>query len=335
MTLDCFQIDVSFKRVKGEINEFEINTYDSKHHLILSFCRVFTNVFTAEGYHRLFSSLFQIVHEVSGQHMQFKHIHGQGIGCILADLDAAQAKGLGLVLHDLDSEKSWKIHLTYILKSCLIHFERNLFHKKFSTSTKNLIRQIPNATKWLSYYQQPYVLASLNKYVSNVDHEIWNKSGSDTNNAETAHSMVNREGKQLKLLSAILKGKRYNIRCYTTIETHDKKGVPYTHRDKTSRTQKNKESLDNKLPKSSKKRNLSPSSSRTSVKSKKNHEREDILSDNEELLKEICKKNLELELKEKEILLKEREVKARIEEAEARMMEAKAKALELENRNKC
>ena len=33
ITLNCFQIDVSFKRVKGEINEFEINTYDSKHHL--------------------------------------------------------------------------------------------------------------------------------------------------------------------------------------------------------------------------------------------------------------------------------------------------------------
>lgn len=33
ITLDCFQIDVSFKRVKGEINEFEINTYDSEHHL--------------------------------------------------------------------------------------------------------------------------------------------------------------------------------------------------------------------------------------------------------------------------------------------------------------
>lgn len=27
------QIDVSFKRVKGEINEFEINTYDMQHHL--------------------------------------------------------------------------------------------------------------------------------------------------------------------------------------------------------------------------------------------------------------------------------------------------------------
>ena len=131
-----------------------------------------------------------------------------------------------------------------------LFFFRNLFHKSFTTNTKNLIRQIPNAiskeqvhdllqqiedtndkgikgilfiyfkilrinvilkkksfflTEWLNYYRQPYVLSSLNKYVSNVDHEIWNKSGSDTNNAEAAHSMANREGKQLKLLSAILK----------------------------------------------------------------------------------------------------------------------------------
>lgn len=33
ITLEWFQIDVSFKRVKGEINEFEINTYDSNYHL--------------------------------------------------------------------------------------------------------------------------------------------------------------------------------------------------------------------------------------------------------------------------------------------------------------
>ncbi|CAB5175825.1 unnamed protein product [Rhizophagus irregularis] len=344
ITLDYFQIDVSFKRVKGEINEFEINTYDSKHHLILSFCRIFTNVFTAEGYHRLFSSLFQIIRE---------------------------AKGLGLALHDLDHEKSWETHLTFILKTCLVHFERNLFHKTFTISTKNLIRQIPNATskeqvhdllqqiedtndegikEWLNYYRQSYVLSSLNKYVSNVDHEIWNKSGSDTNNAEAAHSMANREGKQLKLLSAILKGKRYDARCYTTIEVHDKNGVPYTHRDKsdvkrlqnsivrkTSRIQKNKVSLNDKLPKSSKKRKLSPSNSRTPIRSKENHERaENILSDNEEetFSKEIHKKNLELELKEKEIILREREIKARVAEAEARMMEAKAEALEIENQQK-
>ncbi|RGB33580.1 hypothetical protein C1646_761569 [Rhizophagus diaphanus] len=320
ITLDYFQIDVSFKRVKGGINEFEINMYDSKHHLILSFCHIFTNVFTAERYYRLFSSLFQIIRKVSGQSIQFQHIHGSGIGCILADLDAAQAKGLGLALHDLDHEKSWETHLTFILKTCLVHFESK-------EQVHDLLQQIEDTNdegikEWLNYYRQSYVLSSLNKYVSNVDHEIWNKSGSDTNNAEAAHSMANREGKQLKLLSAILKGKRYDARCYTTIEVHDKNGVLYTHRDisdvkrlqnsivrKTSRIQKNKE----------------------------NHERaENILSDNEEetFSKEIHKKNLELELKEKEIILREHEIKARVAEAEVRMMEAKAEALEIENQQK-
>jgi hypothetical protein len=42
------------------------------------------------GYSNLY---FKIIHEVSGQSIQFQHIHGIGIGCILADLDAAQAKG--------------------------------------------------------------------------------------------------------------------------------------------------------------------------------------------------------------------------------------------------
>jgi len=31
--LKSFQIDLSFKRIKGDINEFEINTYDEKHKL--------------------------------------------------------------------------------------------------------------------------------------------------------------------------------------------------------------------------------------------------------------------------------------------------------------
>ncbi|CAB4436081.1 unnamed protein product [Rhizophagus irregularis] len=109
IALEWFQIDVSFKRVKGEINEFEINTYDSNHHL-------------TEGYHRLFSSLFQVIYEVSGQHIKFQHIHKEGIGCILADLDSAQAKGLGLALHDLDHERDWETHLTFIFKilSCAL-----------------------------------------------------------------------------------------------------------------------------------------------------------------------------------------------------------------------
>jgi hypothetical protein len=61
-------------------------------------------------------------------HIKFKNIHNEGVGCILADLDLAQAKGLGLALYDLDCKKSWETHLTFIFKSCVVHSERYLYN---------------------------------------------------------------------------------------------------------------------------------------------------------------------------------------------------------------
>ncbi|GBC49483.2 hypothetical protein GLOIN_2v1545568 [Rhizophagus irregularis DAOM 181602=DAOM 197198] len=255
--LISLQVTINFKRVKGEINEFEINTYDSDHHLILSLCRVY--IFTAEGYHRLFSSLFKIIHEVS---------------------DAAQAKGLGLALHDLDHEKDWQTHLTFVFKSCLIHFESK-------EQVYDLLQQIRDTNDkgiedWLSYYQQLMY--------------------------KVAHTMVNKEGKQLSLLSAISRGKRYDERCYKTIEIHDKTGVPYTHQDKSEvkRIQR-------------------------SIKRK-----EDSASENEETALPKTNNNelLKLDIEERKMILREREIKIRAAEAEARLIEAKAEALELENQKK-
>ncbi|GBC22818.2 hypothetical protein GLOIN_2v1773466 [Rhizophagus irregularis DAOM 181602=DAOM 197198] len=325
ITLEWFQIDVSFKRVKGEINEFEINTYDSNYHLILSFCRVFTNVFTAEGYHRLFSSLFQTICEISGQCIKFKHIHKEGVGCILADLDAAQAKGLGLALYDLDCKRNWETHLTFIFKSCIIHFQRNLHNKAFNVNTKNLIKQIPSAPskeavydllqqirdtndngikEWVDYYQQSYVLASLNQFISNIDPEIWLKSGSNTNYAEAAHSMVNREGKQLSLLSAILRSEIKRTQESIT--------------RKASHNQKSKESVidltNDELPtKSSLKR--SSVNRNKSLKKSKQEKSEEISTMNE---------ISQLEIEERKMALRERA-------AEVRKKEAEAEALEIAN----
>ncbi|CAB4439648.1 unnamed protein product [Rhizophagus irregularis] len=190
---------------------------------------------------------------------------------------------------------------------------------------------------WLKYYKQPYVLSSLNQFISNIDHEIWRKSGGNTNNAEAAHSMVNREGKQLKLLSAILRGKRYDERCYKTIEIHNKAGVSYTHTDKSEikrtcgsitrkgfRNQKNKESVidltnDELSNKSSSKRKLSPSTNR---KSSKKSRKEPSENDNE---------ILELEIEERKMALRERAIKARTAEVEVRKLEVEVEALELAN----
>ena len=93
-------------------------------YIVLSYARVYTNVTTAEGYQQLFADLFNIVKNLTGQTVKFKHLDGVGIGCIIGDLDAAQAKGLGLFLHSKSSDMDWETHLTHIFKSCIVHFKR-------------------------------------------------------------------------------------------------------------------------------------------------------------------------------------------------------------------
>ncbi|PKY47698.1 hypothetical protein RhiirA4_463042 [Rhizophagus irregularis] len=56
-----------------------------------------------------------------------------------------------------------------------------------------------------------------------MERQIWRKYGNNTNAAEAAHALINREGKQLKLLSAI----------YIYIFTQDNSDVPYTRCDKS------------------------------------------------------------------------------------------------------
>jgi len=40
--------------------------------------------------------------------------------------------------------------------------------------------------------------------MSKMEHHIWRKYGNNTNTAEAAHALINKEGKQLKLMSAVL-----------------------------------------------------------------------------------------------------------------------------------
>ncbi|CAG8735258.1 25910_t:CDS:2, partial [Racocetra persica] len=126
INLKTFQIDMSYKCIKGDINEFEINTYDKKYKLILSYCRIYTNISLADGYKKLFNILFNTIQELTNKPLYIYHIHSKGWECIIGDLDAGQAKGLGLALYELDQSKDWESHLMHIFKSCIIHFQRKI-----------------------------------------------------------------------------------------------------------------------------------------------------------------------------------------------------------------
>ncbi|GBC15841.1 hypothetical protein RIR_jg39831.t1 [Rhizophagus irregularis DAOM 181602=DAOM 197198] len=87
--LGSIQIDLTFKRVK-----------------VLSYVHVYTNVTTAEGYQQLFTDLFNVIKNLTGQAVKFRHIDGNGIECIIGDLDPIQAKGLELILQSTRNGKN-------------------------------------------------------------------------------------------------------------------------------------------------------------------------------------------------------------------------------------
>ncbi|CAG8746928.1 16449_t:CDS:2, partial [Racocetra persica] len=71
---------------------------------------------------------------------------------------------------------------------------------------------------------KPYIIASLNPNISKISHNMWYAAPNSTNCAEAAHAMSNREGKQLKLMTAIIRidiKANYNV----NISGQDKGGI--------------------------------------------------------------------------------------------------------------
>ncbi|RHZ78932.1 hypothetical protein Glove_154g37 [Diversispora epigaea] len=91
--LTYIEIDMAFKRIHGKTNEWEVSTYLSHVQKTLTFVRIFTNIETAEAYKNLFEDLFTCIEKDTGEIFNFYHIHGKGLGCILADQHKGQALG--------------------------------------------------------------------------------------------------------------------------------------------------------------------------------------------------------------------------------------------------
>ncbi|PKK55582.1 hypothetical protein RhiirC2_802014 [Rhizophagus irregularis] len=217
---------MSYKRVFGEMNEFEFNAYDEDNHSIVTFCRIFTNGSDSKIYQCMFTTFFEVYEDLTGEKPSFYHFNSEkkGWAAIIVDLDKGQAKGLSLALNSLCNSISAEQHLLYILKSCSVHFERNVRNSKYSDESKFLMRQLLKAkTKddvdfifeqletigdekihdWITEYQTPWILASLNHNYSLMDYDIWMTTPFDTNVSECSHANVNREGTRLRLKTAI------------------------------------------------------------------------------------------------------------------------------------
>lgn len=116
---EYFQIDMAFKRVHGEIS--------SKLIVIL---KIIIKVLLMHEFIQMdhllkyIKSLWNYIKILTNESPTFYYIHNKGWKCILGDLDQGQAKGLGLALANIEPKYTRDEHLTYIFKSCQVHFYR-------------------------------------------------------------------------------------------------------------------------------------------------------------------------------------------------------------------
>ncbi|CAG8554823.1 13186_t:CDS:2, partial [Cetraspora pellucida] len=115
--------------------------------LVLTYVWIFMNISTASAYKCMFKAVMETISELCQQEVQIRHIHNNSWRVILGDLNIDQVKSLGLALVNLDQTKNWKTQLTYIFKSCRVHYKRNIFKLKLSSDLKNLIYEILVADK--------------------------------------------------------------------------------------------------------------------------------------------------------------------------------------------
>ena len=89
----------------------------------------YTNGSNSKAYQCMFMAFFEVYEDLTGEKPTFYYFNledseKKGWAAIIVDLDKGQAKGLSLALNSLYDAISSEQHLLYVLKSCLIYFER-------------------------------------------------------------------------------------------------------------------------------------------------------------------------------------------------------------------
>ncbi|KAF8573740.1 hypothetical protein K439DRAFT_1624842 [Ramaria rubella] len=236
---------------------FEIEAWFPEYLRSIVVARAFTTSQSPEAHHILFNRIFAIVHEDTGQTVQFRHIHGVGFDTFMADGHIGQALGLGLCCEEIcrimagycaiDWTKALHMLTPYeclarIYHYCFAHFVRNVLALKGHISLevqaammsvtsaeplpnfKATLQQIRTGGKkagdWLKNKQSAggFALAALYQPASKISIEVWKALPSTSNSNKQAYRSINRDGVKLMMLAGIMHGMQYDSHAMTGLK---------------------------------------------------------------------------------------------------------------------
>ncbi|CAB4489575.1 unnamed protein product [Rhizophagus irregularis] len=250
-----FLIVANILLIHGVTNEWEVSAYVSRIQKTLTFARIFTNIEMADAYQNLFEDLFNCIEKDTGDIFNFYHIHGRGLGCIIADQHKVQALGLGRYLNSKYPNLTPVEHLQHIYKLCQVHYKRNIDkNKQISSEIRSAMYLVPTldtqeevlivldkiqssgelgAEAWVKDKRVSWVLSGISIAFTKMDHIIWNQTPNNTNVGESAHANVNHDGRNLSLLAGIVRGCNFDKRQWESGNVYEKYNIPDSYRDKS------------------------------------------------------------------------------------------------------
>ncbi|KAF8137776.1 hypothetical protein K438DRAFT_1639101 [Mycena galopus ATCC 62051] len=230
-------IDYTFKRVDGKMDEWEVAGMADRFKQRITFASLFCDTKTQEAFSQLFTELFDTVAEVTGKQLKLAPFFPDA-NCriVMLDGEVPQALGLGHFLATYNDPQISGINsrnavalLSHCLKTCCLHFERHidelsreiprLVISRLKTimglSTQQEIddwhtfcaaQPYPDVKNWYAHkLANPWILPSINKFLSNIPNDNWVITPNHSNIVETAHAGRNAETAiGVGLLTAIL-----------------------------------------------------------------------------------------------------------------------------------
>ncbi|KAJ7702531.1 hypothetical protein B0H16DRAFT_1639892 [Mycena metata] len=241
LTLDAswIMVDTTFVVVHGKTNEWKLLIWLDGLEKRTVVGRVWSNRATREAFRLVWDGVFDAIQALTGHVLNFKNFDKKSslLGA-LGDSEGAQAQGLGdvlilrrmvpqhiggMIMTDVD------IILMFIWKTCIVHFNRGVFALEsylddltfqYLLSFPYLetdaeiqeyynfcnVSSIPKLKTWWAHKKSyPWLLPSLNRQLSKINHDHWDLTPRDTNPIEGSHAQDNQvNSTNRSLIEAIL-----------------------------------------------------------------------------------------------------------------------------------
>ncbi|KAJ7029522.1 hypothetical protein C8F04DRAFT_1043205 [Mycena alexandri] len=251
-------IDFTFKRIEGEMDEWEVVGFVDRFHRRLTFASLYCDKKSREAFEQLFIELFATIKRLTGETLKLAPFYPDAkCRIVMLDGEVAQALGFGDFLVNYNNPEISGILsrdpiqlLSFSLKTCTNHFDRHIdelpgdIFKSVIQKLKSImyLATQEEIDEWhrfcaaqthpaiQNWYRQkmanPWILPSVNKFLSNISDDNWDITPKQSNLVETAHAGRNAETSiGVGLLTGIMQSEQRDDIIAAELAQFNKDGV--------------------------------------------------------------------------------------------------------------